>query len=241
MKKQFQGFMAGVLTMVLLFSGFGFAAAKSVKIEAFVNQVKLSINGSPVATDNLVYKGTLYVPADKVAAALKKSFSWDKKSNTAAIYEPVVANKYNMANPAPIGTSQVVSFDWLLSKFKAQIKVLEVMRGAAALEKVKADNMFNEEPPAGKEYVLVKVEFKLLEAADGKSYVLSYIFFNFFNAQNKKYADGFVSLKEALDTELYAGSQSVGWIPALVDVNDNAKFSFGTKYDGTGGVWFGFK
>lgn len=52
---------------------------------------------------------------------------------------------------------------------------------AAALDKVKVYNMFNEEPPAGRDYVLVKVEFKNLEAAYGKSYDLSNIFFNFFN------------------------------------------------------------
>ncbi len=241
MKKQFQGFLAGVLTMAFLFSGLGFATTKSVKIEAFVNQVKLTINGTPVSNDNLVYKGKLYVPADKVAAGLKKSFSWDKKTNSAAIYEPVVANKFNMNNPAPIGTSQVVSFDWIVAKFKAQIKVLEVVRGAAALEKVKADNLFNAEPPAGKEYMLVKVEFKLLEASDGKSFDISYVLFNFFNAKNKKYDIGIVTLNDALDTTLYAGSDSTGWIPALVDVNDTPKFSFGTKYDGTGGVWFALK
>lgn len=238
-----KGFLSGILVLTLVLSSVGFAAVKTQKIDVLLNAVKLSVDGKYVSSENIVYKDKLYVPADKIAASIGKKLAWDKNKNTASISDPVVASKYNIQNPAPLKTMQQVSVKSAMYNYKAEVSIDEVLRGDAAWQMIKASNKFNQEPPAGKEYLVAKINFKLNEISDGKSLSVSSASFRCFSTDSKKYEAPFVvSPEPAFQTELYAGASHTGWASFLVDAGDlSPKVTFGQNYDGTGGIWFSLK
>ena len=85
MKKDLKGFIVGVLVTVVLMSTVAFAAGTKQNIEVVFNSVNLAVNGRKVAADNILYKGTTYVPLRSVAEMLGKKVAWDQKTNTASI------------------------------------------------------------------------------------------------------------------------------------------------------------
>ncbi len=243
MKNYAKGILTGVLITSLTFSGVTFGASKLQKIDALLNSVNLTVNGKFISGENIVYKNKLYIPADKVAAAVNKQYLWDTKKGTASLDDPKVISKYNMQNPAPLNEKQVIQIDNFLEKVKAEVSIVEIMRGDDAWKKMYADNHLNTPAPAGKEYILAKVSFTLLEMSDGKAYNVNRSIFDAFSGANKEYSDTVYGVvKDDLDGDLYPGSNAIGWVPFLVDSNDTTpKMTFGRSYDGSGGIWFSLK
>jgi hypothetical protein len=70
-------------------------------------------------------------------------------------------------HPAKRGEPLVVETDnWLYGRHKYEIELTDVITdGEQAWQMIQAANMFNEEPPAGKKYILAKFRFHLLEFA----------------------------------------------------------------------------
>ena len=62
MKKQFKGFVIGVLVTLILTSTIAFAGGVKQKIDVVLNSINLTVNGKAVKADNILYKGTTYVP-----------------------------------------------------------------------------------------------------------------------------------------------------------------------------------
>ncbi len=85
MKKELKGFIIGVLVTVMLMATVAFAEGVKQKIEVMFNSVNLAVNGKPVKADNILYKGTTYVPIRAVGEMLGKKVAWDGKTNTASI------------------------------------------------------------------------------------------------------------------------------------------------------------
>lgn len=85
MRKELRGFVIGIIMTVVLMSTIVFAGGVKEKIEVVLNSVNLSVNGNPVKADNILYKGTTYVPIRSVAEILGKKVEWDGKTNTASI------------------------------------------------------------------------------------------------------------------------------------------------------------
>ena len=84
MKKNIKGFVIGasvatMLTTTVLGSGF------EKTIDVFYNAIKVTVNGTKVDTDNILYKGTTYVPIRKVSEMLEKDVDWDQKNRIASI------------------------------------------------------------------------------------------------------------------------------------------------------------
>lgn len=93
MKKELKGFVVGVIITVMLMSTVVFAGGVKQKIEVMLNSVNLAVNGKPVKADNILYKGTTYVPLRAVAEMLGKDVGWDQKTNTASINDKVSGKK----------------------------------------------------------------------------------------------------------------------------------------------------
>ncbi|WP_236913053.1 stalk domain-containing protein [Clostridium sp. Cult1] len=72
MKKELKGFVVGVVVTVILMSTVVFAGGMKQKIEVMLNSVNIAVNGKPVNADNILYKGTTYVPIRDVAEMLGK-------------------------------------------------------------------------------------------------------------------------------------------------------------------------
>ena len=62
-----------------------FGAQVKRTIEVIYNSVNLTVNGTKVNADNILYNGTTYVPLRAVADALGKDVGWDQATYTASI------------------------------------------------------------------------------------------------------------------------------------------------------------
>mgnify|MGYP001064792488 CR=1 FL=1 len=112
MKKQLKGFLMGLLVSTLLMNT---AIGETVKksIEVVYNSVNLTVNGKKVNADNILYKGTTYVPLRDIAEMLDKEVGWDQKTYTASINdkkveeikkeEPTVKSTDDLINKVKIG------------------------------------------------------------------------------------------------------------------------------------------
>lgn len=84
MKKTIKGFILGVIfTTLLMNTVFGVQVKKT--IEVIYNSVNLTVNGTKINADNILYEGTTYVPLRAVADALGKDVGWDQETYTATI------------------------------------------------------------------------------------------------------------------------------------------------------------
>lgn len=84
MKKTIKGFILGVIITTLLMSTALGAGVKKT-IEVAFNSINLTVNGKKVDTDNILYKGTTYVPLRAAGEMLGKDVGWDGITNTASI------------------------------------------------------------------------------------------------------------------------------------------------------------
>ena len=91
MKNIFKGILIGIIITTLLM-GSVFSAQIKTTIEVVYNSVKLTVNGSKVSADNILYQGTTYVPLRAVAEALGKNVGWDQDTFTASINDKSTAN-----------------------------------------------------------------------------------------------------------------------------------------------------
>ncbi len=96
MRKQWKGFVAGLLAAMLLgvvaAPALAALTAKTIQVHTgvnvYVDGVKVDpkdVNGNPV--DVFVYNGTTYLPIRAIGNALGKSVRWDGSTNTAYVGE----------------------------------------------------------------------------------------------------------------------------------------------------------
>lgn len=115
-------------------------------------------------------------------------------------------------------------------EFKAQVEIsiLEVKRGEEAYEILKAENQFNEPAPEGKEWALVKVKGKVVDAeTEDHPYNLFDMNLQFVsnNGQVYKNEQSAVAPNE-LHHELFRGAEGEGYITQVVDVGDDFKIQY---------------
>ncbi len=249
MKRELRGFITGVIVTVMLLSTVAFSESVKQTIEVVLNSVNLEVNGKKVEADNILYNGTTYVPLRAVAEMLGKEVGWDQETKTASINDKGVSNtsntsntsNYNRNNPAPIGVKQTVTVEKILEKYTAEVTVTDVIRGDGAWKLIKAANMFNEEPGAEEDYILVKIRVKVIDVEGDKKVDISPVYFNIYSGDNVEY-DNIVFATEpepSIRTSLYAGGEHEGYAVYKVKKSDtNPKLVFGQEYDGTGGIWF---
>ena len=108
MKKELKGFAIGVIVTVMLMSTVTFAGGVKQKIEVALNSINLTVNGKPVKADNILYKGTTYVPLRVISEMLGKEVGWDGKTNTASINDKGVEKPAAKEDP-PKSSGETVS------------------------------------------------------------------------------------------------------------------------------------
>lgn len=86
MKKTIKGFLLGVIITTLLMStAFGVEIQK--KIDVVFNKVYVRVNGEAVKGDNILYKGTTYLPLRAISEMLDKNVTWIQLTNEVFIQE----------------------------------------------------------------------------------------------------------------------------------------------------------
>lgn len=132
--------------------------------------------------------------------------------------------KNSRKNPAKLNEAFVVSIDdWLDGKVRYEIEMLELITGAKAWEMVSQGNLFNDEPPAGKEYVLAKFRIAILDTQEDKPYSFHHAKFTAVSGSGVEYTGFLVvsGLAPDLSADLYEGAEHIGWTYFLVDINDH--------------------
>lgn len=242
-----------VASLVLCSSGVAFAKVANMNIPVSYNNIKVMVDGKELQTSKepFTYEGTTYLPIRAVAEAVGKDVTWDGATKTVYLDGGTTAeqstvsstSKYSRNNPAPIGTTQTVSCDGIYGKYTAEVTIKESISGSSAWNKIKNANMFNDEAPEGKEYILVKAEVNILSTEGDKAISLYNGSFKSFSGTNVEYdIPSVVKPDPRFDGSVYQGGSLSGYAVFLVDKTDDApKVSFGSQYDGTGGVWFSIR
>lgn len=222
-----------------------------VNIPVQYSNIKVVVDGKELSTSKepFIYDGTTYLPLRSVAEAVGKEVSWDNAAKVAYLGAKPAENVktevetagYSRTNPAPVNTEQAYLNDSKYSaKYRATLEVKEVIRGSSAWSKIKEENRYSDEAPAGKEYVLAKIKAAVNSVEDEKSINFSSYDFTAFSGTNSEYPHASVVCpKPNFGGSVYAGGSTEGYVVFIVDKSDtNPKFVYGEDYEGKGGVWF---
>lgn len=110
MKKELKGFVVGVIVTVMLLSTVAYSEGVRQTIEVLLNSVNLEVNGKKVEADNILYKGTTYVPLRAVAEMLGKEVGWDQATRTASINDKTKTNTAKVTRVVD-GDTIIVNFN----------------------------------------------------------------------------------------------------------------------------------
>ena len=164
----------------------------------------------------------------------------EMKAEESSAQSPTEQTSRKGTRTHPIKVGETATYDGshsLFYRFKADLTVTAVVRGAEAANLVKEANQFNDTPPAGKEYLLVKFRIKVTESSDDKKVDINNALFQFVSAGGVEYND-FVSiagLKPSL-TGVYAGGEMEGYAYSMIDSGDHPLVIFLEGHDGS--LWF---
>ena len=154
---------------------------------------------------------------------------------------PNTAVGFSRSNPAPMGTTVDLQFQYLYKTYYAQITVTQVVRGSQAWSMLQEANMFNDPPAEGFEYVVAKIRFEYYQGPTSDTqFSVSPVNFKAISSSGVTYDSSFaVDPDPSLTTSLYPGASHEGWATYQVALSDsNPLLAFAREYDGTGGVWF---
>ncbi len=113
------------------------------------------------------------------------------------------------SDPIPLGEAGEID-GW-------KLRVVEVVRGTEAWRRIEAANLFNDPPPKGTEYVLVRVWVKDLRTQGDETRSIGALDFDVTGHRGVVYPPASVVEPDpALDLELFPGGEGEGWISFLV-------------------------
>lgn len=138
----------------------------------------------------------------------------------------------------PIAINEVVTVDDVIpnndseksQKIKAEISIPEVIRGNQAYEILKQKDQVNRPAPEGKEWVLIKVKGKLVDAEPKDFiYLLDDSYFELVSKENQVYDDSQHAITpNPLPKEIYKDAEVEGYVSKLVNVGDEFMIRFET-------------
>ena len=176
------------------------------------------------ATEEITFKLNRHTEIDPAIIekyqGQKKATKPDEPTRT----EPEKPAENSRRNPAGLNETFVVRLDdWLVGKVTYEIEMLELIRGDQAWDIIRQANQFNDEPEAGKEYILAKFRIAILETEEDEPYTISHSIFDVVSGAGVEYTD-FISvagLDPNLRADLYEGAEHIGWTYFLVNINDH--------------------
>ncbi|NBG88878.1 cell wall-binding repeat-containing protein [Isachenkonia alkalipeptolytica] len=127
-------------------------------------------------------------------------------------------------DPSPPGVVWTLDrYDWWHGENRIEMQMLDLVSGPEAWEIVQRANMYNEAPPSGKEYVLVKFGVYVESTEDGGPLEINFTNFDVVSSDGVLYNDwlSVAGLDPRLDTEIYPGGYHEGWVPFIVRENDH--------------------
>lgn len=227
------------------------AASMSVNATLVYNNIKITFDGKQInpkdadgnTVEPFIINGTTYLPVRAVSDSLGLNVDWNSQTKTVVLSTPGAAKsgEYSRTDPAPLGTTQKINIDDYLNTYTAAITITELLRGDAAWKKIEEANLYNDEPGAGKEYILVKIKCTASDVKGDKAVSLSSSSFDIYTSDNTEYTDTGWPVVPAPEFygNIYDGATLEGYAAYLVNTNDKApKAVFGVNYNGTGGIWF---
>ena len=153
-------------------------------------------------------------------------------------YECITQVGYSRFEPATKDTPLTTEVSGWLDNFKATITLTDFKRGSTAWSRIIEANMFNDKAGEGKEYLLAKIKFELLETKDNEAYDIGTYNFKVVSKSGVVYDDPFIVEPEpSLSQELYPGASHEGWIAFEVDKSDD-KPLLSFNRDEEGALWF---
>lgn len=189
----------GVLSVVILSTlmvATAVASGHSKKIQVKMNSINIRVNGKLVDEDNMLYKGTTYVPMRAVGEILDKDVGWDPKTQTANIdnkelfndpypnsmprigkthvYRKEIELTGTFENPVGIPSSAVLSKTTLEEKYH-QYNYRVNLPGGGYIEKISVSNTPKESAHASVWVYDGKNSFSIGSLYSGKS-TMSYTF-----------------------------------------------------------------
>ncbi len=141
----------------------------------------------------------------------------------------------------PAGLHQVVRVDidnWLDGKVIMELGMLEIISGDEAWNIIYAWNQFNDEPKAGKEYILVKFRVKIVESEE-EPYDINDAQFVAYSATGVEYTDFYsVAGKDPdLSANLFEGAEHIGYTAFIVESSDSPVAVYDLRWD-ENAMWF---
>lgn len=148
------------------------------------------------------------------------------------------ADLYDTPDITPIGTARTFANE--RDGYTLSVMINSVIRGQEAWELVSAASSSGEEPPVGKEYMVVSATVSALSAtADEAVGISGCDIFEIFSNSFVEYGQGSIEGPgPVLKGEINEGESLTGYMSFLVDIGDAPMAVFGRNYDGSGGIWF---
>lgn len=146
---------------------------------------------------------------------------------------------FSRSSAADIGDTVSFSYSSLNDEWELDMKVVEVIRGTDAWQKIKEANMFNSQPEDGKEYILAKIYVKVTYGSSEDIPTSFNSMGNMVAVSSKGTPYSWSSVVEpepALPLEVYPGGEAEGYMAYLVDVDDDKpllKYGYGSP-----NIWF---
>lgn len=260
MKKQWKGFVSGMLVSIMLL-GFVTSAYAAYQRQATLDYTGIQItlngqsvtptdaNGNPV--EPFAMEGTTYLPVRAIANALGLGVEWEQATQTVKLIgggarvsdqqAQTATETYSRNSPAPIGTAQSIQVKTYSENYNASVVVLEAIRGQEAYNMLKEANEFwASEPDEGMEYIVVKARVSINSVSEDKAISLSQFSFDTYSSDNVEYKDVItIDPEPRFSGNVFEGGTLEGYFTVQVSQSDKApKLVFGSKYDGSGGIWF---
>lgn len=203
---------------------------------------KLDLFSSPGGGQIGTYLGPVSILGIEDDWVAIRMTAWVPKEQVAQIVHlPSMEDEgYSRANPAPIGITLLVKWR---DEYVGNISLLEVIRGAEAWQLIReANEMWNDPPQSGYEYLLVKLHFAYVEGPDqDTTYDIYGDGFTAVSAMGLEYDDADIIIvpEPELRVTLYPGASYEGWAVYRVEEHDlHPLLTFGRDYYGRGGIWF---
>jgi len=160
--------------------------------------------------------------SNKDITAYFEEESQTSRTNPAGLYQPV----------------RVEVDNWRDGKVVLELEMLELISGHTAWNMIYAWNMFNDEPEAGKEYILAKFRIKIVEL-EKQPYDTSNAQFDVYSATGVMYTDwvSVAGMNPNLRTSLYEGAEHIGYTAFLVRTDDSPVAVYMARWD-ENAIWF---
>jgi hypothetical protein len=235
MKRIFAGIVIGSLLVV---------PVMAESIDVVFNKVKLTVNGKDVVADNVLINGKTFVPLRAIGEMLGKDIVWKGETSTAEIndkgYNPNLIREPGYSRKNPVGGNIPVKVTFYNDAYTANVTLLEILRGEDAIEKIKKDSYVSEYSSMNYDktlnYVVAKFKFELTKSPDKLD--LSNGLFKLISADGKEYEYISATVKPSIDTKLYEGATTEGYVAFQCDLKDSApNIVFASGYTDVP-VWF---